>query len=55
LLCSDGINKEMSDAELDDACRRYLQPQDLVENLFDLSLSRAGRDNISAVVVRLLE
>ncbi len=55
VLCSDGINKEVSDAELDDECRRNPQPQDLVERLFDLSMSRAGRDNISAVVVRLQE
>ena len=53
VLCSDGINKEMSDAELDDECRRNAQPQDLVESLFELALSRAGRDNISAVVVRI--
>ena len=28
VLCSDGINKEVSDAELDDECRRNPQPQD---------------------------
>jgi protein phosphatase len=55
VLCSDGINKEMSDAELDDECRRNRQPQDLIVSLFELALSRAGRDNISAVVVRLQE
>jgi protein phosphatase len=55
VLCSDGINKEMSDAELDDECRRHPQPQDLVAELFDVALSRAARDNISAVVVRLQE
>ncbi|WP_426689632.1 PP2C family protein-serine/threonine phosphatase [Rhodanobacter ginsengiterrae] len=55
VLCSDGINKEMSDAELDDECRRHPEPQDLVASLFDLALSRAGRDNISAVVVRIQE
>lgn len=55
VLCSDGINKEMSDAELDDECRRNQQPQDLIVSLFELALSRAGRDNISAVVVRLQE
>jgi protein phosphatase len=53
VLCSDGINKEMSDAELDAECRRSPQPQDLIVSLFELALSRAGRDNISAVVVRL--
>jgi len=53
VLCSDGINKEIADAELDDECRRHPQPRDLVDRLFDVSMSRAGRDNISAVVVRL--
>ena len=55
VLCSDGINKEMSDAELDDECRRTQQPQNLVADLFEVALSRAARDNISAVVVRLQE
>jgi len=45
----------MSDAELDDECRRNPQPQDLVASLFDLAMSRAGRDNISAVVVSIQE
>jgi protein phosphatase len=53
LLCSDGINKELSDAELDAECRANADPQILLARLFELSLSRAGRDNISAVVVRL--
>jgi protein phosphatase len=55
VLCSDGINKEMSDAELDEACRRVPEPQALVARLFDLALSRAARDNVSAVIVRLEE
>ncbi|GAA0889436.1 PP2C family protein-serine/threonine phosphatase [Rhodanobacter soli] len=55
VLCSDGINKEMSDAELDGECRRNPQPQDLVASLFDLAMGRAGRDNISAVVVSIQE
>jgi protein phosphatase len=53
VLCSDGINKEMSDSELHQQCRAHPQPQDLVESLFELALGRAGRDNISAVVVGL--
>jgi len=55
VLCSDGINKEMTDAELHAEGCQYPQPQDLTDRLFDLALSRAGRDNISAVVVRLQE
>ncbi|MFM0501530.1 PP2C family protein-serine/threonine phosphatase [Paraburkholderia caffeinilytica] len=53
LLCSDGINKELSDAELAGACRESHSPQQLVDHLVALSLGRRGRDNISAVIVRL--
>lgn len=53
VLCSDGINKEMSDAEIDDECRRDVPAQDLATRLMGLALSRAARDNVSAVTVRL--
>jgi protein phosphatase len=53
LLCSDGINKELSDAELDEEYRTHSDPQMVLARLFEVSLNRAGRDNISAVVVRL--
>ncbi|MHB8310856.1 MAG: PP2C family protein-serine/threonine phosphatase, partial [Metallibacterium sp.] len=53
LLCSDGINKEMSDDEIDAEFRRRLQPQVLADELIDLGLQRAARDNISAVIVQL--
>ena len=53
LLCTDGINKEMSDAELNSECGAHSDPQVLLARLFELSLNRAARDNISAVIVRL--
>ncbi|HET7561238.1 MAG TPA: PP2C family serine/threonine-protein phosphatase [Rhodanobacteraceae bacterium] len=53
LLCSDGVNKEMSDAELDAACHAHVAPDAVLQDVFDTSLSRAARDNVSAVVVRL--
>jgi protein phosphatase len=53
VLCTDGINKEMSDEELNAACHTHADPQALLARLFELSLGRAGRDNISAVIVRL--
>lgn len=55
LLCSDGINKEISDTELEAEFRRNQHPQDLLDSLFDLALNRGARDNISAIVVRLGE
>lgn len=53
VLCSDGINKEMSDAEIDAVCRRSTSPEAVLNEMFDLALGRAARDNVSAVVVRL--
>ena len=53
VLCSDGINKEMSDEEIDAQCARPQPPGDVLQNLFALALGRAGRDNVSAVVVRM--
>lgn len=53
VLCSDGINKEMTDPELDAACQRNRAPESLVGELFETSLDRAARDNVSAVVVQL--
>lgn len=52
LMCSDGINKEMSDAEIESACRHESADATL-EELFDTTLARAARDNLSAVVLRL--
>jgi protein phosphatase len=55
VLCSDGINKEMSDAELANVCRRQSGPQAVLDELLGLALGRAARDNVSAVVVQLQE
>lgn len=51
VLCSDGINKEMSDAEIEAACARHASPGGVLDELFDTSLARGARDNLSAVVV----
>src|SRR5690606_10594987 len=53
LLCSDGVNKELSDDEIASCCRRASEPAALVAHLFDAALGRAGRDNVSAVALRL--
>ncbi|MDR6934909.1 serine/threonine-protein phosphatase [Luteibacter sp. 3190] len=53
VLCSDGINKELGDADIEACCRRHARPDAVVGELMDGALARAGRDNVSAVVVRL--
>jgi protein phosphatase len=51
VLCSDGINKEIGDEELDLECGRARDPEGLVRRLFELALERAARDNVSAIAV----
>ncbi len=53
LLCSDGVNKEMTDRELEAAFRTDTTPPTLIGSIFETSLARGARDNVSAVVVRL--
>jgi serine/threonine protein phosphatase PrpC len=50
LLCSDGLNKMVSDAEIDIllSCGSC---QDTVQSLIDLALRRGAYDNVTAVVV----
>ncbi|MEL1265709.1 PP2C family serine/threonine-protein phosphatase [Pseudoxanthomonas putridarboris] len=55
LICSDGINKELSDQEIGEQCGSHADPPALLERLFAMALARAGRDNVSAVVVRIQE
>jgi protein phosphatase len=57
LLCSDGINKELSDAELatELAHREDAEPHERLTRLFAQALERPARDNLSAVIVRLDE
>jgi protein phosphatase len=53
VLCSDGVNKEMDDAELETHLRHCPDPESLVDRVIDTSLSRVGRDNVSAIALYL--
>lgn len=53
VLCSDGVNKEMSDAEIQAACNRHATPEAVLDEVFELSLQRGARDNLAAVIVSL--
>lgn len=53
VLCSDGLNKELSDAEIAAACRRHAAAAAVLDDVFGTALARAARDNVSAVIVRL--
>lgn len=55
VVCSDGVNKELSDRELEHACACHRQPRALLESIFAQAMQRRARDNISAIAVRLLD
>jgi protein phosphatase len=53
LLCSDGLTKEVSDARIAEEFRKNLPPAQLAEVLVQAALNAGGRDNVTAVVVRV--
>ncbi|MEH6579118.1 MAG: protein phosphatase 2C domain-containing protein [Amphritea sp.] len=51
LLCSDGLNDEVSDEEITKIMLTDDSEQSLVDKLIDAALRRGGRDNISVLVI----
>ena len=45
LLCSDGVNKELSDDELVDVCDMPGDPREQIAGLFAVALARRARDD----------
>jgi serine/threonine protein phosphatase Stp1 len=54
LLCSDGLNKELSDAEIM-AIMNKGDVTEICETLVGTTLQRQGRDNISVIIVKFSE
>ncbi len=52
LLCSDGLDKEVSDEEIQQAMREY-PDAGFVEPLVELALQRGSRDNVTVVGVEI--
>jgi serine/threonine protein phosphatase PrpC len=52
LLCSDGLTKHVSDAEIDREVRSMRSSEQLCRNLLDLALKRGGTDNITILAGR---
>lgn len=53
LLCSDGLNKEMTDDQILKIVIETRDPQAAVTRLIDLANASGGRDNISVAVARV--
>lgn len=52
LVCSDGLTKHVSDADIAAACARMTDARQLCETLLALALERGGTDNITIVAGR---
>jgi protein phosphatase len=55
LLSSDGLHDLVSDTEIEKTLTDYSEPKSVCENLVKLALSDGGKDNITVVVVKVLE
>jgi protein phosphatase len=51
LLCSDGLNDELEDAEIAQILRTHNAPDVAADALIAAALAHGGRDNVSAVLV----
>ncbi|MEH6823593.1 MAG: PP2C family serine/threonine-protein phosphatase [Motiliproteus sp.] len=51
LLCSDGLNGEVSDTEISKIMMSDGSEQSLVDRLIETALQRGGRDNVSVLVI----
>lgn len=55
LLCSDGLFNEVPDQRVAAALRRYADPDETAHHLVELANQAGGRDNITCVVVDVVE
>jgi serine/threonine protein phosphatase PrpC len=54
LLCSDGLTKELTDLEIQAVLDRDASADELCSELIDAALQRGARDNVTAVVGKVL-
>jgi serine/threonine protein phosphatase PrpC len=55
LLCSDGLWDMTRDPNIEEVLKKPAEPQKLVNDLVQLALDGGGEDNISVIVVQLME
>lgn len=55
LLCSDGLYGEVADPAIASILRRFADPNEACEELMAAAITRGGRDNITAVIVDVID
>lgn len=51
LLCSDGLNDELSDSAIAKVLGQYISPHEQVHHLLQGALDNGGRDNITIIII----
>ena len=54
LLCSDGLTDMLTNFEIDEILSNTFSSEDCVQKLIDSALEKGGRDNMTAIVCRIL-
>ena len=54
LLCSDGLTDMLSNLDISDILLKNVDAETWVQELIDAAMERGGRDNITAIVCRLM-
>ena len=52
LMCSDGLNKHVTDEEIEAHCRNLKSSEQCAKDLLELALDRGGTDNITIIAAR---
>jgi PPM family protein phosphatase len=55
LLCTDGLTRMVTDAEIEETLLEVCDPQVSADHLVSLANEHGGEDNVSAIVVRVAE
>lgn len=51
ILCSDGLSRMVTDAQILETVRSYEEPQKISDALIERAIAAGGKDNVTAVVV----
>lgn len=52
IICSDGLTKHVTDAEIEERVRRMTSSEQVARELLELALARGGSDNITIIAAR---
>jgi len=55
LLCSDGLTEEVDDSTINEIMKKDIHPQEMTDQLIIAALKSGGSDNITVIIVEVVE